>query len=95
MNLGADPGTGNSRSATFLPEVAIHERWTMQQTVDMLIRKAGYFGDVTPHFRSTLTVTRYSSTTRSLAYRDYCRLRAPDVEVHQQIDASCLITVPA
>ena len=40
----AEPGTRCQRSGTFLPEVAAHEGWSQMQTMESLIRKAGYHG---------------------------------------------------
>lgn len=66
-----DPILKCRRSATFLPEVAADQRWTKQQCLDSLIRKAGYDGVVTTELRSSLKVTRYQSSKASLAYSDY------------------------
>lgn len=40
---GAEPG-GRHRSATYLPEVAGHEGWSQEETLQTLVRKAGYKG---------------------------------------------------
>ncbi|KAI7841020.1 hypothetical protein COHA_005248 [Chlorella ohadii] len=70
-----DPATGGRRTATFLPEVAAHEGWDKQQTLDHLIRKAGYAGSpIAVRASATLKVTRYQSTTFSLTYDEYQRL---------------------
>lgn len=37
-----DPGTGASRSATYLPEIAHREGWSRRYTVESLCRKAGF-----------------------------------------------------
>ncbi|PRW61176.1 hypothetical protein C2E21_0267 [Chlorella sorokiniana] len=71
-----DPVTGGRRTATFLPEVAAHEGWDKQQTLDHLIRKAGHTGSpVTVRASATLKVTRYQSTTFSLTYDEYQRVK--------------------
>lgn len=69
----ADPITGAKRSATFLPEVALDQGWTIQQCVDNLIRKAGFQGHVTDQLRESLKVTRYQSSIASATYADFCR----------------------
>jgi hypothetical protein len=43
----AEPGSRARRSATFLPEVASHEGWSVSETLEHLIRKAGYQGNAT------------------------------------------------
>ena len=72
-----DPVARCQRSATFLPEVAKHERWSCQDTIDALIAKAGYVGSITHQLREALAITRYQSTACSLSYDDYCSLRQP------------------
>jgi AMME syndrome candidate gene 1 protein len=59
------------RSATFLPEVAPHEGWTRQQTIDALIRKAGYGGAPSAALRASLSVTRYQSSAVTITYDEY------------------------
>lgn len=67
----ADTLTGLTRTSTFLPEVAAHERWDQQQTIDALVRKSGYVGTVSPEIRGRLKVIRYQSTTASLSHAQY------------------------
>lgn len=54
-----DPAQGCNRTGTFLPEVAAHEGWDRAQTLDALIRKAGYAGRPTDAVRESLSITRY------------------------------------
>ncbi len=61
MNGRADPVAHCHRSATFLPEVAAHEGWTRQQTVDALVRKAGFSGPVSPTLRASLRLVRHAA----------------------------------
>lgn len=89
-----DPAARCQRSATFLPEVARHERWTPQETIDALIAKAGYTGAITPELRASLSVTRYQSSAASLSYDEYCALAQPSAsEVPRATGVA--ITVPA
>ena len=90
----ADPLARCQRSATFLPEVAKHERWTCQDTIDALIAKAGFVGTVTQQLRETLVITRYQSTACSLSYDEYCALRQPSAG-HLPAANGVPITVPA
>ncbi|EIE26356.1 hypothetical protein COCSUDRAFT_12481 [Coccomyxa subellipsoidea C-169] len=82
------------RSATFLPEVAGHERWTREETIDSLIAKAGYVGPVTPALRASLTVTRYQSSAASLTYDQYCAAAQP-AAARVQPAGGMTVTVPA
>ncbi|GAB4815132.1 hypothetical protein N2152v2_002178 [Parachlorella kessleri] len=69
-----DPLTRQRRTATFLPEVALHQHWDRQQTLEHLIHKAGYPGDpedVLGSGAAAFRLTRYQSTTCSLSYPEY------------------------
>ncbi|CAL8466636.1 g6172 [Coccomyxa elongata] len=89
-----DPVARCQRSATFLPEVASHERWTQEETIDSLIAKAGYTGSVTAELRASLTMTRYQSSAASLTYDEYCAIAQP-AAARVQPAGSVTITVPA
>ena len=92
--MHADPIARCQRSATFLPEVAKHERWSCQDTIDALIAKAGFVGSVTDQLRESLVITRYQSTACSLSYDEYCSLRQPSAG-HIPAANGLPITVPA
>jgi AMMECR1 domain-containing protein len=66
-----DPDYNMRRSATYLPEVAAHEGWTHLETIDSLMRKAGYNGTITDSLRKKLRVTRYQSTLYTMHYGEY------------------------
>ncbi|KAJ8499725.1 hypothetical protein OPV22_010277 [Ensete ventricosum] len=66
-----DPDYNTRRSATYLPEVAAHEGWTKAETIDSLMRKAGYNGAISESLRNRLHITRYQSTLYTMHYRDY------------------------
>ncbi|KAJ7284220.1 hypothetical protein O6H91_01G086900 [Diphasiastrum complanatum] len=59
------------RSATYLPEVAAQEGWTKVETVDSLVRKAGYVGPITESLRRKFRITRYQSSLYTMNYSDY------------------------
>ncbi|EYU33334.1 hypothetical protein ABFS82_03G017100 [Erythranthe guttata] len=67
----ADPDYNTRRSATYLPEVAAHEGWTVIEAIDSLIRKAGYSGKITGQLRKSIQLTRYQSTLFTMHYGDY------------------------
>lgn len=73
-----DPASGARRSSTFLPEVARAERWDRGATLDAAVRKAGCSGAATVGgiARAALRVTRYQSTTCTLGYDEYARMRS-------------------
>lgn len=71
-----DPGASYRRSATFLPEVASHERWDKAQTLEHLVRKSGYTAGF-KSVRSAIKLTRYQSTTCTLSYDEYKALKEP------------------
>ncbi|CAL5407023.1 hypothetical protein CsSME_00027968 [Camellia sinensis var. sinensis] len=66
-----DPDYNTRRSATYLPEVAAHEGWTKIETIDSLMRKAGYNGTITESLRKQIRLTRYQSTLCTMHYSDY------------------------
>lgn len=56
--------------------MAAHEGWDKQQTLDHLIRKAGYSGPpLAVRASAGLRVTRYRSTATSLSHQEYRRLK--------------------
>lgn len=59
------------RSATYLPEVAAQEGWTKVETVDSLVRKAGYMGPLTESMRRKFRITRYQSSLCTMHYSEY------------------------
>ncbi|KAG6437524.1 hypothetical protein SASPL_102442 [Salvia splendens] len=66
-----DPDYNTRRSATYLPEVAAHEGWTIVEAIDSLIRKAGYRGTITEQLRKSIQLTRYQSTLFTMPYSEY------------------------
>lgn len=62
---------GYRRSATYLPEVAAQEGWTKSETVDSLVRKSGYIGQITESMRRRFHITRYQSSLYTMHYGDY------------------------
>ena len=61
-------------NATYLPEVAKEQRWNQKDTVDSLIRKAGYRGDVSKDILDSISLTRYQSSKYSLSYDAYVKI---------------------
>ncbi|AQL05455.1 Uncharacterized protein Zm00014a_039516 [Zea mays] len=65
------PDSNTKHSATYLPEVAGHEGWTHVETIDSLVRKAGYQRIITESLRKKIKVTRYQSTLYTMHYGEY------------------------
>ncbi|KAJ8551630.1 hypothetical protein K7X08_021645 [Anisodus acutangulus] len=66
-----DPDYNTRRNATYLPEVAAHEGWTVIEAIDSLIRKADYNGPITESLRKRIRLTRYQSTLFTMQYSEY------------------------
>ncbi|XP_072987026.1 uncharacterized protein At2g38710-like [Typha latifolia] len=66
-----DTNYNTRHSATYLPDVPAHEGWTKTETIDSLVRKAGYNGVINETLRRELGVTRYQSTLYTMHYNDY------------------------
>lgn len=67
-------GNGGGRgdySATYLPEVAYEQKWTQQETVISLVRKAGYRGVITDELLVQIRCTRYQSSKHQLSYQEH------------------------
>jgi len=62
---------GYKRTATYLPEVSAEQGWDQTETIDSLLRKGGWKGEVTGELRSSLKLTRYQSEKVSVSYTDY------------------------
>ena len=69
-----DPN-GTRRSATYLPEVALHEGWSQTKAINSLVQKAGYDGPVTEELLRSLSITRYQSSAVSVTYDDFLSAR--------------------
>ncbi|KAJ1620082.1 AMMECR1 domain-containing protein [Pavlovales sp. CCMP2436] len=65
---------GTPRNATYLPDVPPEQGWTVRETIDALVRKAGYTGQVTDLVRSLIRLTRYQSTLHKLSYSEYAQI---------------------
>jgi len=69
---------GARKTATYLPEVPSEQGWDKIQTIDSLLRKGGFKGQVTPEVRRGIRLVRYQSEKMTVAYPDYlhhCRTR--------------------
>ena len=58
-------------NATYLPEVALEQGWTKEETVEELMRKGGWEGRVGEKERREMRVTRYESQKRGMGWEEY------------------------
>lgn len=70
-----DPDSGRRRRATYLPEVAPEQGWDARETLDSLIKKAGYHGKVTEALLKSIQLERYQSSKEKLTYAEYLALK--------------------
>ncbi|KAG8467713.1 hypothetical protein KFE25_006765 [Diacronema lutheri] len=67
---------GSARNATYLPDVPPEQGWSKHETIDSLVRKAGYHGAITNRLRGAIRLTRYQSTLSKLSYVEYTQICA-------------------
>lgn len=65
-------------SATFLPEVAHEQKWSKRETIQSLVKKAGYHRRITNAFFESLDCTRYESSKHRLSYPNYVAMTGTD-----------------
>lgn len=58
-------------SATYLPDVAVEQGWTKEETLESLIRKAGFSGRKTWRDVAELHVVRYQGRKESVEFEEY------------------------
>lgn len=64
---------GRRYGATYLPDVAVEQGWTKEETVVSLMRKAGWVGKKDRWQEVELKVVRYQGKKESLEYGEYKR----------------------
>lgn len=62
---------GTKRTATYLPEVAPEQGWDHIQTIDSLLRKGGFKGNISDEVRDSIRLTRYQSEKMTVSYQEY------------------------
>jgi len=61
---------GRPYSATFLPEVALEQKWDQKTTINQLLRKAGYKGTY-ESVKDSIVAERYQSIISHATFLDY------------------------
>lgn len=67
---------GSKRTATYLPAVATEQGWDQIQTIDSLLRKGGYRGQINAQTRNSIKLTRYTSQEIQMNYDQYREMTA-------------------
>ena len=62
-------------TATYLPDVAVEQEWTKEETLESLIRKAGLTGRKKWRDVGELQVVRYQGRKEGVEYEEYRRWR--------------------
>ncbi|KAJ0298230.1 hypothetical protein COL516b_010153 [Colletotrichum fioriniae] len=62
---------GKRYGATYLPDVAVEQEWTKEETLVSLMRKAGWMGSKSKWQDVELKVVRYQGKKESLEYGEY------------------------
>ncbi|KAK6345118.1 hypothetical protein TWF718_007047 [Orbilia javanica] len=62
---------GRRHGATYLPNIAVEQGWTQEETLVSLMRKAGWGGKSSEWQKVNLQVTRYKGTKSSASYGEY------------------------
>ena len=62
-------------SATYLPDVAVEQGWTKEETLESLVRKAGFNGRKTWRDVAELHVVRYQGRKESVEFEEYRQWR--------------------
>ena len=60
--------------ATYLPEVALEQGWSKEETLNSLLRKAGLKGPVTKQVMDSISLVRYQTEKQRVSYREYIDL---------------------
>lgn len=67
---------GKRYGATYLPDVAVEQGWTKEQTIVSLMRKAGWVGRSADWNKvSDLRVTRYTGAKANIRYAEWKQWR--------------------
>lgn len=64
-----------SYEATYLPEVALEQRWTQEEAVKSLLKKAGYKNKVSSQVFQNIKLTRYQSSKHNITYQQYLSIK--------------------
>jgi len=62
---------GSKKTATYLPQVAPEQGWDKIETIDSLLRKGGFRGEITSDVRNSIKLVRYQSSQLQMTYNEY------------------------
>eukprot|EP00158_Paraphelidium_tribonemae_P002286 Partr_v1_DN25257_c3_g1_i1_m16769 putative Alport syndrome, mental retardation, midface hypoplasia and elliptocytosis chromosomal region gene 1 len=66
-----NPRTSKPHSSTYLPSVAKEQKWDQSQTIESLLRKSGYHGDIDDDLLSIVKVVRYQAVVTSMDHLQF------------------------
>lgn len=66
---------GFSRTATYLPQVAAERGWTKEETIESLLRKGGFTGNINQTIKDSIKLVRYRSDVVHMKFHEYVRLK--------------------
>lgn len=75
-----DPVEKCQRTATFLPHIAAEQRWSKRETLEQLIKKAGYNRCISDELQDSIELTRYQSSTAIMSYNEYFQRKKMPLE---------------
>jgi AMME syndrome candidate gene 1 protein len=84
ITLAARDAPGGAWKATYLPEIAQREGWSRRETMESLLRKAGFKGRVGEALLLSIVLTRYQSSKGSCTYADYVNAGAVEDAAHPE-----------
>ena len=69
---------GRRYSAVYLPYVASEQGWTREETIESLVRKAGYRGKVDEDLLASIEVERHQASKIECTYHEWRTSKQPD-----------------
>lgn len=64
--------------ATFLPEVAREQNWSVRETIETLARKSGYNGKIDDSLLKKMKIERYQSSKCEASYLEWIEFKKKD-----------------
>ena len=69
--------------ATYLPEVALEQGWNHHQTIESLMRKAGFSGNISGLVKSKIKVERYQSSKAFMTYHEWLQYKGSEHQTYK------------
>lgn len=65
-------------TATYLPEVTLEQGWDQEESINSLVQKAGFRGDINKALINKIKCTRYQSSKMRMSYQEYVAASGSD-----------------